>query len=644
MSIYTPAEIVSKLLGIICQNKSMEKESSLTHTEPPEKDRRFTRRTLLKGVGAYALVSALGGSERRNGFECEPEPGPPTEAHISMERKEVLTEIDLLREGTWHMPGAEVTPQGMQLAPTGLAIVNKREGGRYDPNHPLNISGSRLQVDGDFMVETRVQSVAPVHVQLYGTPPIRFDDFNYYRSRLELTAHNNRLQARVWDGSSQTPSVNEFGCEAATDYTLGVRREGDNLVLLVNEEPVGTLPNGTIFDTNQVWFGLNSEQGNALVSQLRAKPLGGSKMEVVDTSTIAITQPSPQGLQTLVTDPNFKVGVAASINQLMFDEQYAQLVGGGNFGSITTENAKPQDLQPKEGVYTFEYTDALVDTAARLGLSKVRLHTLMYSKALPQWMQDLPLDTEAQRRRAREAYETHIYTVASHFKDRVDIIDVTNEVIAGMVPLKDPPRVDDQIIFYKAYGGEQYIDRFFQVAHEAAPNAKLFLNEFGIGHLYDILGRADALHGLVSRMKQRGAPIHGVGFEGHIVDTLDLPADIPGISVRDSMPYAHLLRRLNQSADLGVAVEITELDIPGRSGNEADVCDQAEQAAKVAAAALDARNCTGLTFWGANDTYGSRAWINQQGQLVPANDLPYDTLNRPKAFKHAVAETLRRRR
>lgn len=612
---------------------------------PGTPSRGFSRRHVLRGAGVTGLALATGSSERREAPQYELEPGPPIVPYVTMERQEVVAETDLLRTEYWQMAGARITRGGMLLTPTGLAILNKREGNRYDPNLTFNVR-TFLDVEKDFKIGATLQSNTPVHMQLYGQPPIRFDDFNYFTSRVEMTAHNNALQTRVWDGSSQTPAIFEFGFEgSSTNYSLGVVREGDAITLIVNNTAVGRLPNTSIFDTNRIWLGFNSEQGQGLVSSLRAQPLGSGRMHIVDTSTLSINRKSPPGLQTFVTDPNFSIGTAASLNQLLFDEQYAQLVGGGNFDRVTTENEiKPQDVQPQRGLFTFERADAFLALAKRLGL-KVRAHALVYTKANPQWMQELPVTTAAERRDARDAFTHHVHTVASFLNGRADIIDVVNEVVAGFMPLVDPARVNEQDVWYRAFGGEHYIDEAFHTARAAAPDAKLYLNEFGIGHPYDIFGRATAFYDLVERLKQRGVPIDGVGFEGHIVDKIPLPVELPfNLGIRDSMPYHHLLHRIEEFRELGVDVEVTELDIPGRNGTQTDIHDQAKQGAQVAGACIDARNCTGLTVWGANDTYGSRAWVNAQGELIPASDLLYDANFRPKAVKYAIDMALLRRR
>jgi endo-1,4-beta-xylanase len=66
--------------------------------------------------------------------------------------------------------------------------------------------------------------------------------------------------------------------------------------------------------------------------------------------------------------------------------------------------------------------------------------------------------------------------------------------------------------------GTEYIDRAFQVAHEVAPNAKLYVNDFSTT---DPAKRAFLLS-LVANLKGRGVPIDGIGHQMH--NNVDFPS------------------------------------------------------------------------------------------------------------------------
>lgn len=517
------------------------------------------------------------------------------------------------------MAGAQLTTEGLVLAPTGLAIVNKRENNRIDPDPPLNIYGSRLQTSGDFAIGATIQSEKPVSIQFYGEPPLRFDDFRVEHSRVECLAAGNTLSVRIWDGSRQEPAaVHNFPFSGSvTNRQIEMRREGNELTFMVNGKQVGGLLRGDVFQTGEVWLGLNSEQGRALVTAVTAQPLNGHKLELIDTRTLHVTEPLPDGLQSLVRKPGFRLGAAAALNPMVSDPQYAQLLLGGEVGSLTTENAlKPQNTQPLKNVFTFEEGDAVVELAARHGVA-VHGHTLVYHRAMPKWMQELPTETEADKQRVREVLEQHIKTVVGHYKGRIASWDVVNEAITGF---NNNARLEESI-WFKALG-EEYIDIAFRAAHAADPDAKLFINDFGLET--NPQGRGVFMFDLVRRLISRGVPIHGIGIQGHVYEMS-----------RDTVKPDKLRDLMRTGEELGLEIRVTELDVTGENGADA----QAKQYADVLKVCLEAPNCTGLTIWGLDDLHGSTAGI-KDGKLRPGNALPYTADYRPKQARRAMRNVL----
>lgn len=575
----------------------------------------LTRREMLVGttlvVAAMALESCSSGDEK---------PGDPVRPHIIMEAQEIKGRTDLLQAGSWgYMAGAKQTADGLDLAPTGLAIVNKREGDRIDPDPPLNV-GMRLQASGDFAVAANIRSERPVSLQLYGTPPLRYDDFRYDRSRVEYSTAGNTLNVRIWEGSRQDPAVMQsYQFDGSpVNRQIEVRREGGELVCMVNGRQVARLPKGDMFKTGEVWLGLNSEQGPARVTALDVRPLNGHKLGLVDTTSLRVTEQLPDGLQSLVRKPNFHIGAAAALHPLVSDSPYAQLFLGGEVGSWTTENAlKPQAVQPLEGMFTFAEGDALVELARRHGVA-IHGHALMYDKAMPRWMRELPHETAADKRRLREVLEAHVFTVASHFKGRIASWDVWNELVKGFndgVTLAENP-------FTRGLG-EEAIDIAFHAAHRADPAARLYYNDYGLET--NPQGRGKFTFDLARRLLARGVPLQGIGVQGHVNE---MPRDIikPG-NLRDLM---------READDLELEMRVTELDVTGAKGAEA----QAKQYADVLRVGLEAPNCTGITFWGLDDLHGAGTSV-KGGSLRPGNAAPYTADYRPKQARRAMLDVLR---
>lgn len=71
--------------------------------------------------------------------------------------------------------------------------------------------------------------------------------------------------------------------------------------------------------------------------------------------------------------------------------------------------------------------------------------------------------------------------------------------------------------------GEDYIDSAFVWAHQADPNAYLYFNEFGAeGNGSWDKAKSDSVYSLAKRLLDRGIPIHGIGFQGHFNDYINV--------------------------------------------------------------------------------------------------------------------------
>lgn len=583
----------------------------------PLETQRVSRRQILKAMGLLPVASALGADTNPEYYEIH-----NIEPHVDIEKREIKQPVDLVASGTWGMEGATVRDGALVLAPLDRHIINKRAG-RRDPNPPVNLYGTRLEADGSFALGAQVAHApgAAVSLRLYaGDPPLRFDDFSFLQgAEVECRLDAETLTINTRQGDQSVPQeLHRFPLPSADNRQVEVQRTHDGtLRFMADGQTIGHAPANLLAGKN-IWFGLSSEQGESRVSSLIARPLGSSQLKMADIRTLEVTQPTPEGLQTIIGKDKLVIGTGASLSHLVADKKYAQLMLGSEFGRITPENGmKPQDIQPIEGVFSFQEADALVDAAIRHGL-EVHGHAAMYDKALPQWMNDLPHQTEADKQRLREVLWTHIHRSVGHFKGRVQSWDVWNELLSGFnneVTLSSNP-------FTRGLG-EEALDIAFHAARAADPNAKLFINDFGLET--NPQGRGLFMLGLVTRARLRGVPIDGVGIQGHVYE---MP--------RDSINPLVLATLMATAAAQGLEVRVTELDVTGQNGSAA----QAKQFAEVAKVCLRAPNCTGYTVWGPGDKYGSTISV-EDGRLKPGNALLYDAQFRTKAARYAVAEVLR---
>ena len=134
--------------------------------------------------------------------------------------------------------------------------------------------------------------------------------------------------------------------------------------------------------------------------------------------------------------------------------------------------------------------------------------------------------------------------MATHFRGQIHSWDVVNEAFADG---GSGGRRDSNL----QRTGNDWIEAAFRAARAADPGAKLCYNDYNTD---GINAKSTGIYNMVRDFKARGVPIDCVGFQSH------LGTSIPG-------DYQANLQRF---ADLGVDVQITELDVT-QGGNQANI-------------------------------------------------------------------------
>lgn len=258
-----------------------------------------------------------------------------------------------------------------------------------------------------------------------------------------------------------------------------------------------------------------------------ASLVGCAKMEHTTLPASATPVVTPTG--SLKQMP-FPFGAAVNVALLRSNPNYKALVIK-EFSSITAENAmKFTALHPAQNTYTYADADEIVALAQADG-KRVHGHTLNWYKSLPAWVTNFAGTTADWE----NLLKTHIQTVVGHFKGKVASWDVVNEAF------NDDGTYRNSIWVEKL--GTDYIARAFQYANQADPEALLFYNDYG--HEYSATKRT-AIINLVTSLKSRGIPIHGIGMQMH---------------TRYNQTDANLNAAITAAAATGLKVHISELDI-----------------------------------------------------------------------------------
>jgi endo-1,4-beta-xylanase len=350
-----------------------------------------------------------------------------------------------------------------------------------------------------------------------------------------------------------------------------------------------------------------------------------------NTKKTTSTQAIPSLKETFKAD--FAIGAALNAEQILEKEPKAAALIPQQFDAITPENImKAEVIHPEWNRYNFDLADKIVAYGNKHNM-QVNGHTLIWHSQLPPFVRRLK-DADS----VRQYFINHINTVASRYDGKVYSWDVVNEA------LNEDGTMRKSIFLDKL--GDDFVVEAFRLAQKAAPNTKLYYNDYNIEQPKK---RAGAI-ALIKKIQAAGVRINGVGIQGHW--------NI------NNLPLADIEQSIKEFADLGVEVMFTELDIsvlPNPGGrNTADVSQTAGYNArmnpytnglpdsvqqKLTKSYADLFNIflkykdhiSRVTFWGVND---GQSWLNDWPIRGRTNyPLLFDRQFQPKPAFYNVIET-----
>lgn len=250
----------------------------------------------------------------------------------------------------------------------------------------------------------------------------------------------------------------------------------------------------------------------------------------------------------------FYIGVAINRGQANGRDKAEQALIKQQFNSLSPENdMKWEQIHPKDGVYNFEPADAYVKFGKESGMFIIG-HTLVWHSQTPNWVFEdangKPLTREALLKRL----EDHITTVVGRYKGVIKGWDVVNEALNEDGTLRNSK--------WRTIIGDDYIEKAFEFAHAADPDAELYYNDY---NLYKAEKRVGAVK-IANSLKAKGIPIKAIGEQAHY-------------SLKHGT-VEEVEATINDFIKAGVNVNITELDIsvlPDRGASQtADVSNNAQ--------------------------------------------------------------------
>jgi endo-1,4-beta-xylanase len=232
---------------------------------------------------------------------------------------------------------------------------------------------------------------------------------------------------------------------------------------------------------------------------------------------------------------DFLIGVA--INQSQFSEQDARGVPiiEAQFNSTSPENIlKWESVHPKPDQYDFTGPDQYVAFGEKNHMFIIG-HCLVWHRQIPDWVFQ---DTNGQpvtRDVLLQRMHDHISTVVGRYKGRVKGWDVVNEALFESGAMRKSR--------WETIIGDDYIEKAFQFAHEADPQAQLHYNDYSL----EKLPKRNGAIALIKKLKAEGVPITSIGLQCHASMSSPTPEEED--------------ETISAFAALGVRVMITELDV-----------------------------------------------------------------------------------
>ncbi|RKQ32471.1 endo-1,4-beta-xylanase [Oceanobacillus halophilus] len=271
-------------------------------------------------------------------------------------------------------------------------------------------------------------------------------------------------------------------------------------------------------------------------------PFGAASVSAQETDAI-------HALEVEQIDERFEdsFAIGAAVEPFQLEGESAEILKY-HYNSLVAENAmKPMYIQPEEGEFYWEDADKIVDFAKANDMY-LRYHTLIWHSQTADWFfldeEGNPMveETDPEKRAENkelllERLETHVRTIVERYKEDVDAWDVVNEVVDDNGEMRNSP-------WYQITGTD-YIKVAFETAREVAgEDAMLYINDYN----NEVAGaKRDTFYNLVKDLLDEGVPIDGVGLQSHI--QLGWPT------------IEETRESIQQYADLGVDVQITELDV-----------------------------------------------------------------------------------
>ncbi len=231
----------------------------------------------------------------------------------------------------------------------------------------------------------------------------------------------------------------------------------------------------------------------------------------------------------------FYIGVAINRQQAMGGNREERQIIKTEFNSVSPENdLKWENIHPSKDTYNFGPADAYVKTGKDLDMFIIG-HTLLWHSQTPKWVFEDDNGNLLKRDALLARLRDHINKVVGRYKGVIKGWDVVNEALNENGTLRESK--------WRTIIGDDYIEKAFEYAHAADPQAELYYNDYNLYKQEKCRGAEE----IVKRFTAKGLPVNAVGEQGHY--------SLTGPSLNE------IEATITDLIKAGVQVNITELDI-----------------------------------------------------------------------------------
>lgn len=276
-----------------------------------------------------------------------------------------------------------------------------------------------------------------------------------------------------------------------------------------------------------------------------------------------------------------------------YKEQFAKLF---NLATIPFYWA---DLEPQPGHLRFEKDspkryrrpapDLCLEYCKKYGIEP-KLHCLVYEQWSPPW---LPMDVPT----VKNLLDKRIAQIAERYKEKIPTMEVINETLCGEKDLPDRHTT-------RFFREPDIVEWSFDHARKYLPANTLIINE-ATGYCWTngFKYNRSAYYMQIERALFKGASIDSIGMQFHAFHKREEEEKMTKLLYDPKQLY----RVMDQYADFGKPLQVTEVTIPAYSWEEEDEAVQAELLTNLYKVWFSHPNMEAIIYWNLTDGYAAYA-------------------------------------